>query len=278
MGFKVRVAHRPGGNSRSEPDEHKCAFCGGATNVPYEKYPNAVCQNCDQRATNSDGTAAKHADEKLFEKTGVLSIGSDWGDNPVYIDGVRCWRRYRFGGWITIRDTRGCDSYDEFFNWLVEWVQPKQGHVPRRHGRAQVPEGTGVHKAPQSTAASQRREASATDTQSTSPRFIGQPDGGERSADNPEPRLTKASILAVVSKHEEIEEEFGIAGIEPRAVEVDLDRAFSVDAGPSAPGWTTFEVHIPWRAGESEGVIYAEVEARLWRGEVLSEVQLLRVT
>lgn len=81
-----------------------CPICGDEP--PYidtSAYPYEICSDCDERAVNEDG------EEPYHESPG------DGGDNPVYVDGEKCWRRYRFGGWKTMKDMHDCDSLDEFY-------------------------------------------------------------------------------------------------------------------------------------------------------------------
>jgi HEAT repeat protein len=112
------------------PDELQevCAICG----EQFEQYgsefasnyANLVCEFCDEQAVTNDGTPPKHGNEYLgqdsvVEKSDgrkVIRMAPDVGDNPVFIDGEKCWRRYRFGGWITCRDELDCDSIQEFYD------------------------------------------------------------------------------------------------------------------------------------------------------------------
>ena len=77
---------------------HFCSICGDTFNgIPHTTYSNPVCDDCDSRAVSEPGVPARQ------------------GDNPVFIDGIRCFRRYKMGGWLSQRDALGCDVYDEFY-------------------------------------------------------------------------------------------------------------------------------------------------------------------
>jgi hypothetical protein len=75
-----------------------CALCGAQLPHPEyaRRYPNLVCAACDGRAVTQAGEPAK-------------------GANPVFIDGKQCWRRYRFGSYLTMLDDKKCKTIVEFF-------------------------------------------------------------------------------------------------------------------------------------------------------------------
>jgi hypothetical protein len=83
----------------------KCSICGVELDNPEfaRNYPNFVCRACDARAVNENGQRPYH--ESM----------ADSGDNPVFIDGIKCWRRYRFGGYVTMRDEFDCTDIAEFY-------------------------------------------------------------------------------------------------------------------------------------------------------------------
>jgi hypothetical protein len=109
-----------------EPQE-QCAICGepftqyGSTFA--EGYANLVCVTCDKQAVTEQHEPPKHGNEYSDDDTVIDDDGEtvtlrappDDGDNPVFIAGQKCWRRYRFGGWITRRDDHDCDSLTEFY-------------------------------------------------------------------------------------------------------------------------------------------------------------------
>ena len=83
----------------------QCAICTGSLSElseMVETYPGLVCRGCDERAVNTSGERAEFVSEH------------DDGDNPVFISGQKCWRRYRFGGFVTMRDDWDCGSLGEF--------------------------------------------------------------------------------------------------------------------------------------------------------------------
>lgn len=109
------VAFPPG-----EP-QNVCALCANSFEVyDVERasvYANLVCRSCDERATTSSGGDPAVGREYL-QRESDEPIGSavvaDVGDNPVFIDGLQCWRRYKFGGWVTRLDEHDCESVGEF--------------------------------------------------------------------------------------------------------------------------------------------------------------------
>jgi len=108
-------------NDGDSPGELRCAICGTpeseARDLPVG-YSNPVCEDCDRLAVGESGDSPWHQyppDEEPPEtEPGVIRLGPDRGENPVYIAGAKCWRRYRFGGWITRRDAFDCESVEEF--------------------------------------------------------------------------------------------------------------------------------------------------------------------
>ena len=83
-----------------------CSICAGRLDDPRfaRNYPGLVCRACDAWAVNAAGERPHHESR------------ADSGDNPVFVDGVKCWRRYRYGGYVTMRDLHDCETLHEFYD------------------------------------------------------------------------------------------------------------------------------------------------------------------
>ena len=81
-----------------------CTICNIALDEFFSDYRNPVCRDCEKRTLNADGQPAAH--DSLYDN----------GDNPVFIDGKKCWRRYKFGGYITMLDDYDCQDLGEFYD------------------------------------------------------------------------------------------------------------------------------------------------------------------
>lgn len=106
------------------PEEEAVAYCSiCGSKLPDGdfalNYPNFVCDECNSTAVNEDGETPWHGwppGEEPESEPGVIQMVPDHGENPVYINGIKCWRRYRFGGHIAFRDTFDCDTLGEFYD------------------------------------------------------------------------------------------------------------------------------------------------------------------
>ena len=103
---------------------YNCSICHKKihdSNLP-AYFPGYVCAECDSRAMAKDG---RPVSQHFFEKRARLRhedpfgykdalLSSDTGPNPVFIDGKQCWRRYRLGAWITMKDNYNSRTLEEF--------------------------------------------------------------------------------------------------------------------------------------------------------------------
>lgn len=100
-----------------------CPICEEAFRSAVDHHPNLVCEACDERAVTAADEAPAHGFEAVEHGPGPAGDARgpepQTGSNPVFIDGRKCWRRYRFGGWVTMADPHDCASYEEFWERVV---------------------------------------------------------------------------------------------------------------------------------------------------------------
>ena len=91
-------------------DRTRCSICGQPHDNPdfAANYVTTVCPECDSRAVNAAGEPPSW--ESML----------DSGDNPVFVDGHQCWRRYRFGGYVTMRDYWNVGSLELFYEVILD--------------------------------------------------------------------------------------------------------------------------------------------------------------
>ena len=121
---EIVVSDRYGPVDDDESPERvlRCAICGTpeerARSLPVG-YANPVCRDCDELAVDEAGVepwVGWPSGERPDPEPGVIQLAPDTGANPVYVMGVKCWRRYRFGGHVTRRDAFDCESIEEFYD------------------------------------------------------------------------------------------------------------------------------------------------------------------
>jgi len=120
-GKKAEATPKKGSGRASKAKQMapRCAICAAVMDASFREYPFVVCRECDATAVNSDGERPWTAQDETTTRTenGVFVIedGGDGGENPVFINGAKCWRRYKFGGWITMKDPFDCRSLEDFY-------------------------------------------------------------------------------------------------------------------------------------------------------------------
>ena len=105
-------------------EQEVCAICEeplyGIVISLTSAYPNVICKECDRHAVTEDGEEPKHGvaymnrEKTRSDNPDSISFTPNSGDNPVFINGNKCWRRYRHGGFITRLDQFDCDDIKEF--------------------------------------------------------------------------------------------------------------------------------------------------------------------
>jgi hypothetical protein len=116
-GFRERPRNTSAHAASARDFEGGCAICGRRpvrildAGLELADSPDLVCPACDARAQDADGRP--------------LAAAPDPGGcpNPVFVDGRRCWRLYRFGGWITLLDRDDVPS-------LADLLGPAPGRPP----------------------------------------------------------------------------------------------------------------------------------------------------
>lgn len=96
-------------SAESQLPTYACSICLVDVDNPIP-YPWVTCWRCDEAAKNNEG------------KKATSEPNHDDGDNPVFINGVRCWRRYRFGVHATMRGMIAANDVGTFMTRVVELV------------------------------------------------------------------------------------------------------------------------------------------------------------
>jgi len=84
----------------SETEFHPCPICSSAVQY-WERYPQAICHHCAERACDAQGRKLRFYNESM--SGGFIAVVDETGEESeehiCYIDGIKCWAtEHRFGG------------------------------------------------------------------------------------------------------------------------------------------------------------------------------------
>lgn len=80
----------------------ECAVCNRSLAAPFCQYANAICPDCGIRALTREGLKP------------VRNTSQD-ETVPVYVDGHKCWRQWRYATYVLMRDVYDSESRVQFY-------------------------------------------------------------------------------------------------------------------------------------------------------------------
>ncbi|MFA9427084.1 sister chromatid cohesion protein PDS5 [Natronorubrum sp. A-ect3] len=90
-----------------------CSICRQPLSTPTFDHPNVICETC---ATDIVPYQPRNDDAGRQTKNGngTRRTESELEPTPVSVCNMKCWRQFRFGELVTMRDAHDCETYSEF--------------------------------------------------------------------------------------------------------------------------------------------------------------------
>lgn len=90
----------------------RCSVCQQPFSTPKFDHPNIVCESCEGNIEPYRSVTKDDENTRVNGNDGATDSGLE--PTPVSIKNTKCWRQFRFGELVTMRDAHDCDTYAEF--------------------------------------------------------------------------------------------------------------------------------------------------------------------